>query len=131
MEKESLRALIKSKLTDGSLPHDSIPRMWSGSGNGEICDACSLVIEKAQFVMEGSADVSKRTQLHVQCFFLWDAERTTPGRGASRGLVRALPEAQRETRREGGGSPALIAGHSTFSGSEARAASPEAARSHA
>jgi hypothetical protein len=39
MELEALRPLIRSKLTDGRLPLNSIPRVWGGPGNGETCDA--------------------------------------------------------------------------------------------
>ena len=53
MEQEILRRLIRSKLADGRLPQNSIPRLWGGSGNGETCDACEEIITKTQFVMEG------------------------------------------------------------------------------
>ena len=52
MEQETLRHLIRSKLADGRLPQDSIPRVWGGAGNGETCDACEEIITKTQFVME-------------------------------------------------------------------------------
>jgi hypothetical protein len=82
MDQDSLRALIKSKLADGRLPHDSIPRVWGGPGNDETCDACGLGVNKNQFVMEGvSTDASKRAvQFHVKCFHIWDEVRTAPGR---------------------------------------------------
>jgi hypothetical protein len=74
MGQQPLRLLIRENLADGRLPHDSIPRVWGGAGNGEVRDACGLVIDKTQFVMEGiSTNVSKRAvQFHVKCF--------TPGR---------------------------------------------------
>ena len=37
---EVLRRLIRSKLRGGSLPWDSIPRVWGGKGANEICSAC-------------------------------------------------------------------------------------------
>ena len=82
MEPISLRSLIRAKLTDGRLPQDSIPRVWGGPSNGEMCDACEETIGAHQFVMEAvSTDRSKRAlQFHVACFNLWDAERTVPGR---------------------------------------------------
>ena len=40
MEQTALRLLIQSKLADGRLPQDSIPRVWGGAGAGETCDAC-------------------------------------------------------------------------------------------
>jgi hypothetical protein len=35
MEQEVLRHLIRSKLADGRLPQDSIPRLWGGAGTAE------------------------------------------------------------------------------------------------
>jgi hypothetical protein len=63
-------ALIRSKLADGGLPQNSIPRVWGGAGNGETCDACEETITTVQFVMEGVSTMPE----------LWDAERRAPGR---------------------------------------------------
>jgi hypothetical protein len=80
MDQNVLRLLIQSKLADGRLPQDSIPRVWGGAGAGETCDACDELISKAQFVMEGiSTTGGKGIQLHVGCLHLWDAERRAPG----------------------------------------------------
>ena len=76
MESVTLRALIRDKLADGRLPHDHIPRLWGGPGAGETCDACEEKITALGLVMEGIAiDGHKPLQLHVECFYLWDAER--------------------------------------------------------
>ena len=82
MDPISLRNLIRRKLVDGRLPQNSIPRVWGGPSNSEVCDACAETIGPNQFVMEGvSTDLEKRAlQFHVECFHLWDAERTVPGR---------------------------------------------------
>ena len=80
MEQEALRLLIREKLADGRLPHNSIPRVWGGAGNGEMCGACDLAIEKSQFVMEGIGEAMKAVQFHVRCFYYWDSERKPPGR---------------------------------------------------
>ena len=82
MDPPSLLDLIRHKLADGRLPQNSIPRVWGGPSAGETCDACDEVIGKSQFVMEGaSTDQTKRAlQFHVACFYLWDAERSVPGR---------------------------------------------------
>ena len=77
---ESLRLLIRAKLADGHLPHDSIPRVWGGPGNDETCVACEKVITKANFVMEGVGEGLRAIQFHVQCFYIWDTERDVPGR---------------------------------------------------
>jgi hypothetical protein len=39
-----LRLLIRSKLADGRLPVNGIPRMWGGPGAGESCDACEGIV---------------------------------------------------------------------------------------
>lgn len=81
MDQSALRLLIQSKLADGRLPQDSIPRVWGGAGNDETCDACEERIGKAQFVMEGiSTTGGQGIQFHVACFHLWDEERRAPGR---------------------------------------------------
>ena len=36
MEHDSLVAIIRAKLADGRLPHDSIPRVWGGAGNNDL-----------------------------------------------------------------------------------------------
>ena len=86
MEQETLRLLIRGKLAYGLLPHNSIHRIWGGPSHGETCDACDLLVEKREFVMEGisltDANLAGRPherrrslQLHVECFWLWDFER--------------------------------------------------------
>ena len=77
---ESLRILIRAKLADGRLPHDSMPGVWGGAGRGEICLACENEITKSNFVMEGIYDGERAVQFHVQCFYVWDSQRTVPGR---------------------------------------------------
>ena len=85
MKIEALRLLIRSKLKDGRLPYDSMPRFWGGPSDGEVCDACDKPITKEQLVMEGIASTlsdrpkdQKPVQFHVKCFYVWDAERRAP-----------------------------------------------------
>jgi hypothetical protein len=82
MDPLPLRLLIERKLDDGRLPHNSIPRLWGGPGDGEECDACEEPIPKNQLLMEGiSLDGDRRpVQFHVACFYLWDEVRKAPGR---------------------------------------------------
>ena len=81
MDQLAARMLIRHKLVDGRLPHDSIPRVWGGPSSGETCDGCEEKISPPQFVMEGVAvSPGKRAvQFHVACFNLWIEERTVPG----------------------------------------------------
>jgi hypothetical protein len=83
VESEALRLVIRSKLNDGRLPYDSMPRFLGGPGDGEQCDVCETLITKEQLVMEGIASVlsnKKPVQFHVRCFYVWDAERCVPAK---------------------------------------------------
>lgn len=80
MEQATLRHIIQRKLANGTLPHDSIPRIWGGPGNGETCDACEETISKNEFVMEGIGEAKTSVQFHVACFYIWDKIRIVPGR---------------------------------------------------
>jgi hypothetical protein len=53
MQQHSLQLLIRHKLANGTLPPNSIPRVWGGPGNGESCDACETIITKDEWVIEG------------------------------------------------------------------------------
>lgn len=73
-----LRVVIRAKLADGRLPINSIPRVWGGRGNGEMCDACGKIVTKDEVIMEGIGVVEgshSSVQLHVACFHFWDEER--------------------------------------------------------
>ena len=72
-----LRVLIRQKLADGRLPHESTSRVTGRPSNGEICDACDEKIEPGQFVMQdGSTGANERAlQFHVGCLYAWDTER--------------------------------------------------------
>lgn len=80
MNSLSLRQLIRDKLADGRLPHDSIPRVWGGPGNGETCQACEEVIPQNAFIMEGISQSGWGIQLHVECFYIWDSVRVLESR---------------------------------------------------
>ena len=78
MDKAVLRILIRTKLQDGRLPVNNVPRLWGGPGNGEKCDACEAIITKDQMVMEGislAAGGGRTLQTHSECFQIWDDER--------------------------------------------------------
>ena len=79
MDPELLRRLIRNRLAGGTLPHDSIPRIWGGPGAGETCNACDEVVTKPQMLMEGISETGHGIQMHVQCFWLWDSERRVVG----------------------------------------------------
>lgn len=81
MDTDTIRSMIRSKLSSGILPHDSIPRFWGGKPDGEDCDACEEVITAGQLILEGISTLTKQgIQFHVECFYLWDLERNAPGR---------------------------------------------------
>ena len=71
-----ISALVEAKLASGKLPHNSIPRVWGGPGNGESCDACETIITSSELIMEGIAsEGGGGIQFHVPCFYLWDTLR--------------------------------------------------------
>lgn len=82
MERVFLRAMIRRKLADGRLPQNSISEVWGGPSTGETCDACDEEIGPNRFVMEAvSFDPTARPlQFHLACLYVWDEERTAPGR---------------------------------------------------
>jgi hypothetical protein len=77
MEIEALRLLIRSKLNDGRLPYDSMPRFWGGAGDGEQCDVCDTLITKEQLVSDGgyclgihqqeACSISRQVLLRLGC----------------------------------------------------------------
>ena len=77
MHQQGLQLIIRQKLRDGTLPYNSIPRVWGGPGNGEMCDACNGIISNDEWVIEGIALTGGRKplQLHTECFHLWEQER--------------------------------------------------------
>ena len=81
MRSDAIRALIRAKLKDKRLPHDSMPRFWGGPADGEVCDACDKPITKQQLIMEGVVSTpggATPIQFHVQCFQFWETERRGP-----------------------------------------------------
>ena len=83
MDHESLRHLIQQKLADARLPQDHMPRIWGGPADGDMCDACDLVVSGGEYVIEGVSGFGsdkRAVQFHVQCFALWDEMRQPPGR---------------------------------------------------
>jgi hypothetical protein len=77
MHQQGLQLIIRQKLLNRSLPYNSIPRVWGGPGNGEMCDGCDAIITKDEWVIEGVslAGGRKPLQLHTECFHLWEIER--------------------------------------------------------
>jgi hypothetical protein len=79
MEPQALLLLIRDKLRDGRLPHDSIRKVVSSPSDGETCDACDTRITKDQLVMEatlaGRNSPRGVLRFHTACLRLWDAER--------------------------------------------------------
>jgi hypothetical protein len=108
MHRDALRLLILSKLADGRLPLNSVPKAWVSPGNGETCDACGVVIMKDEFVIEGIslAGGKRPLQLHTPCFRIWETERRP--QLASDALPSAPVLASAPGRRRG--PPSIISG---------------------
>jgi hypothetical protein len=80
MDPQALRVLIRQRLAAGHLPQERGARVWSGPGQGEICDACSLVVGHTELMMDVPADaVARGLHFHVACFHAWQAERSASG----------------------------------------------------
>ena len=78
MNTDAVRLLIRSKLADGSLPMNGIPKIWGGPGRDEICIACEGSVTKDEFIIEGislDSGVGTLLRLHAKCFWLWENER--------------------------------------------------------
>jgi hypothetical protein len=77
MSQHSRQFLIRQKLENGTLPMNSIPRIWGGPGKEETCDACEGIITQDEMLIEGISLAGGRNplQLHVECFHLWERER--------------------------------------------------------
>jgi hypothetical protein len=78
MDHESLRLLIREKLGDGRLPQECAPKIWSSASKWETCGGCDETIEARQMSIDGIDLAGGRVgsiQLHVECFYLWNAER--------------------------------------------------------
>jgi hypothetical protein len=82
MDQDARRLLIRRKLADGSLPYDRIPRVWSGPGNGECCDACEVAITRQELLVEGITreEGGHGILFHAECFHAWETERRPSGR---------------------------------------------------
>jgi hypothetical protein len=69
--------LIQRRLEDGRLPRGSVTEIQEIAGNGQPCDGCGAIISKAQRAVSGIAVESWRSlRLHVDCFEVWEAERS-------------------------------------------------------
>ena len=77
MDTDALRLLIRSKLADGRLPVNGIPKVWGGPGHDEMCAACESSVTKDEFIIEGISLESAEgmLKLHAKCFWLWENER--------------------------------------------------------
>jgi hypothetical protein len=80
MENAAIRVLIRDKLQDRRLPVNGIPRFWVGPSNGEECTACDRLITGPLIVegIAGTDGVRTPVQMHVDCFAIWDEERSKP-----------------------------------------------------
>jgi hypothetical protein len=76
---ESIRLLIREKVASGILPAHGTARIWGGPANGETCLACNDTIANTETLIQCVGELDRALQFHVTCFFLWSAERDTPG----------------------------------------------------
>ena len=82
---EALRHVIRSRLRDGSLPHDDIPATIPGHpGDDSACGACDHVVTSRDLMMVVTRQASPLSapevmpiSFHADCFVLWNEERRT------------------------------------------------------
>jgi len=72
---EVLARIIRSKLEDGTLPHEEPNRLRASIGSGELCTACERPIPPSQTEYEPQYHSRATIRLHLGCYGLWDAER--------------------------------------------------------
>jgi hypothetical protein len=79
---ESLRAMIRARITTGALFPIDGTRAWASYGEDNPCIVCKEPITPAQVeyeVASASADVTGRA--HLRCYMVWKEEsRTRPNR---------------------------------------------------
>jgi hypothetical protein len=75
MHVQAIRFLIRRKLQDGRVPHDSVRRVQGSPSTGEKCDACEAILSQEQLLIEATTTGQMLLQLHVRCFQLWVLEK--------------------------------------------------------
>lgn len=75
VDEEAVRILTRTKLQDGRLPSARALRVHGRPGDGETCDACETAIVKKQMLIEVLTTYQTPSQLHANCFQIWETER--------------------------------------------------------
>jgi hypothetical protein len=77
---ESLRVLIRERLTSGVLPGGDCMKVLGDPSNGETCDGRGEPVAKNNLVIECvGSHFPRALQFHVRCFYIWDSESGTQG----------------------------------------------------
>jgi len=79
MDVQAIRRLIRQKLQDGRLPHDSVSKAFGHPGNGEQCSACGEMLTAAKLMMEVTNN-AMTFLFHGDCYLLWMDGRSAPTR---------------------------------------------------
>ena len=106
MEDAQIRALIRTKISEGRLPRVALTHVLGGpSGQGDLCVACNERIEKGHLSMGGQRGAVIIGPFHARCLHPWDSERREEG------PVFRLPSdnGSRSVRYSGVESPPLLA----------------------
>lgn len=75
MDHETLRSVIRAKISDGRLSRDALPVVSGKAGNELPCSACDQPVPKPQVMIEGSRPGGPPMRFHVECFSIWEDER--------------------------------------------------------
>lgn len=75
MTDAELRSIVRSKITDGTLPRDRIGVVSATYGIDQACDACSASISSGHILYKLTRRDRETFIFHSECFVTWRAER--------------------------------------------------------
>lgn len=70
----ALRALVRQRIKDRSLPVLKVTTLVGGYGHGQACSVCVEPIHSAQVEYEVPVHSHAALRFHIKCFSLWQLE---------------------------------------------------------
>jgi hypothetical protein len=75
VEDQALAAMIRNRMTAGTLPRDECTGTWYGFGNGRSCSGCDRPIAASDVEVECDLSDGTTVRFHRLCFDLWGQTR--------------------------------------------------------
>jgi hypothetical protein len=75
MNDDTVRRLVREKITDGRLPRNSAGAVSATNGTGQNCDACSTPVSHEEVLYKLGLAGFKQVRFHATCFAVWRDER--------------------------------------------------------